>query len=147
MAFVKAVSGEWQNPLLAISFWGLSQVLFMLTIYLYEKMLSYNLHAELEKDNVAVGIAFAGLIIAVGIIFRFALIQEFDTFSIGAIKILIAMIKGTISLIFVRYLVDYLLFAKTLNYELVGQEKPNVGAGLIEAFSYIGAALTITWII
>ena len=47
---------------------------------------------------------------------------------------------------FVRLLTDKLLLPGVkLDDELVAQEEPNLGAGLIEAFSYVAAALLIGW--
>jgi hypothetical protein len=34
---------------------------------------------------------------------------------------------------------------RKLTDEIINQEKPNVGAGLIEAFAYVAAAILITW--
>jgi len=38
-----------------------------------------------------------------------------------------------------------ILPGKRLSYEVQGQAVPNTGAGLIEAFVYVGSALLIGW--
>jgi hypothetical protein len=38
-----------------------------------------------------------------------------------------------------------LLPGERLTDEIVNQEKPNVGAALVEAFAYIGGSVLITW--
>ena len=55
---------------------------------------------------------------------------------------------GVILLPVARVLTDAILLpGKKLTDEIVNQDKANVGAGLIEAFSYIGGAILITWCI
>jgi len=45
-----------------------------------------------------------------------------------------------------RVLTDKILLpGQKLTDELVNQEKPNIGAGIIEAFAYIGGSVLITW--
>jgi hypothetical protein len=38
-----------------------------------------------------------------------------------------------------------LLPGRNLTDEIVNQDKPNIGAGLIEAFAYVGSAVLIVW--
>ena len=46
----------------------------------------------------------------------------------------------------VRFLTDKVLLPTVrLTDEIANQEVPNVGAAFIEALSYIGAALVISW--
>ena len=40
-----------------------------------------------------------------------------------------------------------ILVGQNLDDELVNQTKPNLGAGLIEAFAYVGGAILISWCI
>ena len=48
----------------------------------------------------------------------------------------------------VRIVTDKVLIPGVkLNDELVAQEKPNVGAGAIEAFSYVAASMLVGWAI
>ena len=60
-----AVSGESGGTMLdgivsAIIFWFIGQIVMVLTSLVYNKICSYNVFEEVEKDNVAVGIGFAG---------------------------------------------------------------------------------------
>jgi hypothetical protein len=46
----------------------------------------------------------------------------------------------------VRFLADVVLLpGQKLTDEIANQDKPNVGAGFIEAFSYVGASFLIVW--
>ena len=52
---------------------------------------------------------------------------------------------GLLFLPLVRWLTDKILLpGRNLTDELINQEKPNTGAGLIEAFAYIGGSVLIT---
>ncbi len=141
-----ALTGEGGGVDVAVAFWLIGQVLIILTAFVYTKMTPYDDYKVIEQDNVAAGIGFAGAIIAIGNIIRFALAHDFeswtDTFSSVAIDVAI----GLLFLPLARILSDrILLTGSRLTHEIVGQDKPNVGAGLIEAFAYIGGSVLICW--
>ena len=55
---------------------------------------------------------------------------------------------GMLLLPLIRIAADKLiLVGQNLDDELVNQTKPNLGAGLIEAFAYVGGAILISWCI
>lgn len=50
------------------------------------------------------------------------------------------------SLVGIRWLADLILIPGVkISDEIVNQEVPNLGAGLIEAFAYIAASFLIAW--
>ena len=135
--------GSW---ITAVVYWAIGQVLIIISAWFYNLILPYNIHDEIEKDNVAVGVGFAGAIVAVANLIRFALANDFeswtDTFTYIGIDYAIAIVLLPVA----RFLADRILLpGQKLTDELVHQEKPNVGAALIEAFSYIGVSVLITW--
>ena len=137
-----ALSGQ-GSLLTALVFWLTGQLALVAAGLVYERVLPYNLHGEIERDNVAVGVAFAGLLIGLGNLIRVAIAGDFVswTFSLGTALLYIA--AGLVLFPLVRWLTDLLLVpGATLEGELL-QEKPNVGAGLIEAFAYVAASLLI----
>jgi len=145
-----AVSGESGDLafgiLTAVVFWLFGQLALIVTTRIYNFMIPYNLHEHIEKDNVAVGIGFAGAIIAIGNLIRFGLVGDFDgwlpTFSEAGFELLV----GIILLPAMRLVTDKILLpGERLTDEIVNQEKPNVGAALVEAFAYIGGSVLITW--
>jgi uncharacterized membrane protein YjfL (UPF0719 family) len=145
-----AVSGESGDLafgiLTAIVFWLFGQLALIVTTRIYNFMIPYNLHEHIEKDNVAVGIGFAGAIIAIGNLIRFGLVGDFDgwlpTFTEAGFELLV----GIILLPAMRLVTDKILLpGERLTDEIVNQEKPNVGAALVEAFAYIGGSVLITW--
>ena len=137
-----ALSGE-GSLLTALVFWLTGQLALIAAGLVYERVLPYNLHGEIERDNVAVGVAFAGLLIGLGNLIRVAVAGDFVSWRVSLGTELLYMVIGLLLFPLVRWLTDLLLVpGATLQGELM-QEKPNVGAGLIEAFAYIAASMLI----
>lgn len=147
-----AVSGESagieHGILTAVVFWAVGQLVLILTSIIYNLTLSYNVFDEIEKDNVAVGVAFAGILIAIANLVRFAVSGDFHSWIESFSNIGFDLIIGLFLLPVVRFLADKVLLpGRKITDELVNQEKPNVGVALIEAFAYIGGSVLITWCI
>ena len=147
-----AVSGETASigfgVLTAIIFWAIGQVTMIITELVYTRMVPYDVHDEIEKDNVAAGIGFAGAMIAIANLVRFGLSGEFEGWLDTLGEVGIEVLIGIVFLPVVRVICDKILLpGRKLTDEIVNQEKPNVGAGLIEAFAYIGGSVLITWCI
>ena len=76
----------------------------------------------------------------------YAITVEYKDVTEGAISIGILFVVGLILLPITRFITDKVMLpGYNLTDEMVNQEVPNIGCGLIEAFSYIGAAILITW--
>jgi len=140
-----SLSGE-GSILTALVFWAVGQLLLILVSYVYNFITPYDIHVEIEKDNVAAGVGFAGSIVAFGILIWFALAHDFLGWKESLITIGIDVLIGIILLPVVRFITDKILLpGRKLTDEIVNQETPNVGVALIEAFAYIGGAVLITW--
>jgi uncharacterized membrane protein YjfL (UPF0719 family) len=147
-----AVTGEGQTGmngyLSALMFWGIGQVAVVLLTLVYNLITPYNVHEEIEKDNVAVGVGFAGVIIAISNLVFFAIKGDFEGWTDTFINIGFEVGIGILMLPVFRFIADKILLpGQKLTDELVNQENPNVGAGIIEAFAYIGGSILITWCI
>ncbi|MGB3617512.1 MAG: DUF350 domain-containing protein [Catalinimonas sp.] len=141
-----AVSGEGGNWLTALAFWGVGQGVLLLTAVVYNLILPYDLHDHVERDNVAVGIGFAGAIVALGNLIRYALSGDFETWGETLGEVGIEVVLGLLLLPLARLLTDRILLpGRRLTDELINQEKPNEGAALVEAFAYVGGSVLITW--
>ena len=141
-----AVSGEGGSVLTAITFWILGQLLLILTAFVYNWITPYNIHEHIEKDNVAVGIGFAGAIVAIGNLIRYGLMTDFVSWEVTLSNVIIDVVIGLILLPVARFLADKILLpGRNLTDEIVNQEKPNCGAAVIEAFAYVGGSVLITW--
>lgn len=129
-----------------VLYWALGQFLLFITAKVYDLITPYNVHDEIEKDNVAVGIAMGGAIIAIANLIRFALMHDFESWIITVEDVAIDVAIGLAFLPLARFLTDKILLpGRKLTDEIVNQEKPNNGAALIEAFAYIGGSVLITW--
>lgn len=141
-----AVSGEGGSIWTVIVFWALGQVLLILAGLVYELITPYNIHEEIEKDNVAAGVSFAGALVSIGVIIGLAGEGDFTAWSIDLPVYIGFAVLGLILLPIIRLLTDKVLLPTVkLSDEISAQEKPNVGAAYIEAFSYIAAAFIISW--
>lgn len=147
-----AVSGEGHGLvhgiITAVTFWAVGQLALILTSIIYNLSLSYNVLKEIEKDNVAVGVAFAGVLVAIANLIRFAVSGDFIGWGESFTNVGVDLVIGLLLLPVVRFLADRVLLpGRKITDELVNQEKPNIGVGLIEAFAYIGGSVLITWCI
>lgn len=141
-----AVSGVLGGIVETVVFWILGQLALVLAGLVYERIIGFDLHGEIEKDNVAAGIAFAGALMGVGIIVRHAAAGDFISWSMSLQEFALEVILSLVLLPIVRFLADVVLLpGQKLTDEIANQEKPNVGAGFIEAFSYVGASFLIVW--
>lgn len=146
MIIFGSLSGEEGSVVTAIAFWGLGQVALILTGLLYNFITPYDIHEHIEKDNVAVGVSFAGALIAVGNIIRHGVSGDFISWNENLITFVSFVVLGFVFLPIIRVLTDKILLpGEKITNELINQEKPNLGVAFIEAFSYIGASFFIVW--
>ncbi|MCP4161899.1 MAG: DUF350 domain-containing protein, partial [Deltaproteobacteria bacterium] len=149
-----AISGEGGNIWTALGFWAIGQVTLILAAFIYNLITPYNIHDEIEKDNVAAGVSFAGALIGVGVIVGLAAEGDFVSWSENLYEYITFSLAGLVLLPIIRTLTDKILLPTVkLSNEITGlknnneiEEKgPNIGAAFIEAFSYIAGAYIIYW--
>ena len=137
-----AMSGE-GGVLPGLVYWVLGLVALVVAGLLYDRMTSYDLHEQIEKDNAAVGVAFAGVLIGFGNIIRLAGEGDFVSWSESLTEFGYYTVVGLILLPLIRLFADKVLLpGASLSDELV-QDPPNLGAGVIEAISYLAASMLI----
>ncbi|HHP7243002.1 MAG TPA: DUF350 domain-containing protein [Cyclobacteriaceae bacterium] len=130
----------------AILYWLLGQVILFITGKVYNMITPYDVHEHIEKNNLAVGIGYAGALIAIANLIRAALMHDFVSWSVTFQNVLYDVVIGLLFLPVARYLTDKILLpGQNLTDEIVNQEKPNVGAATVEAFAYIGGSILIAW--
>ena len=143
-----AVSGVMGDLVTSIVFWILGQVALVLAGLFYNWITPYDIHAQIEKDNVAAGVAFAGGLVGIGNIVRHAVAGDFISWSMELQTFGLYILVGLVVLPIVRVATDKILLpGQKLSDEIANQEKPNLGAGFIEAFSYVGASFLLVWIL
>ena len=141
-----AVSGEIGGIVTTVIFWALGQIALVLAGLVYEWITPYSIHDEIEKDNVAAGVAFAGALVGIGIIVFHASAGNFISWTVNLQDFAIEVVAGLILLPIVRFISDVILLpGQKLTDEIANQEHPNLGAGFIEATSYVGASFLIVW--
>lgn len=129
-----------------ISYWFIGNIMLMIAAKIFTLWIRFDVHDYIEKDNVAVGISFGGAILAIGIVIMNALMDPFIDWTTTLIDVSLQTILGIILLPIMRFLTDKVLLpGRKLTDEIINQEKPNIGAGLLEAFAYVGSAILITW--
>jgi len=147
-----AVSGEselggWSQGLLtAVVFWIFGQIAIIIAAAVYQAITPYDVHEHIEKDNVAVGVGFAGALIAIANLIRYGLAGDFEGWIPSFTEAGFELVLGIILLPVMRFLTDKILLpGQRLTDEIINQEHPNIGASIIEAFAYIGGSILITW--
>jgi uncharacterized membrane protein YjfL (UPF0719 family) len=129
-------------------FWALGQLTLVAAARVYAWMAPFDVLDALEKDNVAVGSAFAGMLIAIGNIVRIAAQGAFVSWAQNIGYFASVVLFGLLLLPLVRLAADKVILpGGRLTDELVHQEKPNWGAGLIEGVVYVAMSFLIGWCI
>lgn len=142
LAIVQGEGPLWSG----VAFWLLAQVVLVVAGLLYEWITPHSVHSELERDNAAVGLAFGGVLVGMGNIVSIAVAGDYAGWLIGLKTFGMDAVFGFVALYLIHKLTDVLLAPKVrLGAEQI-EEQPNVGAGLIEAFGYVGGSTLIVWI-
>jgi uncharacterized membrane protein YjfL (UPF0719 family) len=146
MIIFGSISGEGGGILTLLVFWVIGQLSLIAIGFAYNFITPYCIHEHIEKDNVAVGISYAGAIIGVANIVSHSISGDFSSWSESLITYGGYFVLGIILLPLIRLFTDKVLLpGEKLTDEIVNQEKPNLGAAFIDAFSYIGSSFLITW--
>ena len=142
LAIVQGTGPIWSG----IAFWLLAQVVLLLAGRLYEMITPHSIHRELERDNAAVGLAFGGLLVGMGNIISIAVAGDYAGWRAGLETFGVDVAFGFVALYLIHKLTDILLAPGVKLAEEQVEESPNIGAGLIEAFGYLGGSTLIVWI-
>ena len=110
---------------------------FVIFAWLYQKLSRYDLHAEIEKDNISAGVAFGAGLIAIAILLS-GFVIRYDSLLGFAAWFIASLFFLAIS----RYLVDKILLPGSLLDEEISQDQ-NWGAALIEGGVSIILALML----
>ena len=137
-----AMSGE-GGLASGLAFWIGGLAALLVAGLLYDRITSYDLHDQIERGNVAVAIAFAGVLVGFGNIIRLAGEGDFVSWNASLTEFGYYTAVGLVLLPFVRLFADKVLLpGASLSDELV-QDSPNLGAGVIEATTYLAASMLI----
>jgi len=137
-----ALSGEEPALLSPIIYFCIGQLFLVLFTKVYTRLLPFDVHTEIERDNVAVGTAYGCTMIAVGILLHKGLSGDFHNLTQFATQFSYYSLTGLIAFPLVRWLFDRVYLAHlNLTHELTHDR--NVGIGLLEGTFAILVALSI----
>ncbi|MCP4136688.1 MAG: DUF350 domain-containing protein [bacterium] len=141
-----AISGDGGGILTALAFFGLGQLGLIISAWIYQLLTRYNFHEEIEKDNVAAGVAFGGNCIAVGIILVRGTAGAFVSWEENLLRFGWYFLCAILLMLLGRFFIDWVLLPKrTLRQEIV--EDRNINAGYLEGGVLIGLAMVISWVL
>ncbi|MDA0745488.1 MAG: DUF350 domain-containing protein, partial [bacterium] len=93
-----AVAGVLGNVMTAVAFWALGQVALILAGLVYGWITPYNVHEEIERDNVAAGVGFAGALVGIGILVMHASAGDFISWAINLQEFAFEVVIGLVLL-------------------------------------------------
>ncbi|MBF0299578.1 MAG: DUF350 domain-containing protein [Oligoflexia bacterium] len=132
LIIAEAITVEGGGFLFVLLFYIVGQIFLISFAHFYAYIMPYDLHSELEKDNVAVGISFAGALIAMSIILMKGFSSNTVEFIPNIVNFIVVGVVGVIILSALRILfAKYFVFSVDLNREIAIDR--NVGVALIEA--------------
>lgn len=137
---------EVNRPMEAAIFLLLALAIGSIGFMYYDFITPFNVRKEVYKGNVAAAVGAGGAQLAFAILIFSSFQIVHTTWQESMMVIGIDILVGFILLPLIRWVVDKLFIPSAkLTDEIVNQEKPNLGAGLFEAGSYIGGALLFIW--
>ena len=137
--------GRCYGVISTLIYYVMGMIFLILFAKLYDMLTPYSLLGEIEADNVAVGVAFGGNLIAIGLILMRATIGDNGTWQQGLILYFIDLSAIILLLPSVRFLLDRLI-VKEINITKEIKHN-NVAAGLGEAVVLIAFALLIFFMV
>jgi uncharacterized membrane protein YjfL (UPF0719 family) len=141
-----AISGDGGGWWSALAFFALGQLTLVVFGFFYQLITSYDIHEEIEKDNVAAGVSLGSGMVAIGIILFRATSGNFENWAENLTEYGIVSVIGFVAMIVLMKITDYVFLPKsTLAHEIV--EDRNIGAACIEGIINIGMAAVICFMI
>ena len=137
-------SGAWW---IGLVFWALAQVGLIVVGRLYEAVTPHKIHEELRNNNAAVGLAFGGALVGMGNIISVAVAGDFAGWQASLTGFAAYAVFGLIVLFVLKRLTDSLLAPSVKLANEQTEQQPNVGAGLLEAFGYVGGSMLLVWVL
>ncbi|MGD9201187.1 MAG: DUF350 domain-containing protein [Chitinispirillia bacterium] len=120
-----------------VIFFIIGQIGFILFSIIYQKITKYDLHDEIEKDNIAAGVSFGATLVAIGIIMSHS-IEITDSIP----SFIVWFVNGVILITASRFIIDKVILPKHKLDEEISQDR-NWGVSLIEGGSAIIIALLL----
>ena len=137
-----AIHGQGGGIHTAFTFFILSQIALIVFAFLYNLITPFDVHDEIEKDNIAAGVAFGGTLVALGIILLKGTVGDFISWQYNLTNFLVSVVSSLIFFPVIRLLLDKLLIPKIdLNHAIA--KNKNLAIGLLEMTVAISFAVII----
>tara|TARA_B100001094_G_scaffold294158_1_gene314573 strand:+ start:332 stop:1192 length:861 start_codon:yes stop_codon:yes gene_type:complete len=137
-----SIHGQGGGVHTALAFFALSQAVLIIFAFLYNLITPFDLHDEIEHDNVAAGVAFGGTLVALGIILLKGVVGDFISWQYNLTNFAISVASSMIFLPIIRILLDKILIPK-INLSLEIAKKNNLAIGILEMTVAISFAVIL----
>ncbi len=137
-----ALSGNGGGPVSAVVFFCLGQLVLILFGLFYQLITHYDIHAEIEKDNVAAGVSLGGSMVAIGVILFRATSFDFVAWDYNLVEFSVLAIVGFFMMLVMHKICDSVFLPKTTLAHEISIDR-NVSAAWIESVLSIGMAAII----
>lgn len=127
----------------AIVFFLAGQAALLICGYCYELMTPFNIRDEIQKGNVAAGIALAGMLIAIGIILRASIAGPSVNWTVDLISFGLYTVYGIVLLLIFKMAIDRFLLPHTKIAVEVERDRNIAALALTEA-AVIAVAIVIS---
>ncbi len=121
----------------------IGQLALVLLSLLYQRLTPYDDVAEVRQKNVAAALPMAGILLAAGIVVRATLAGEGGGWASDLLSVGIDLVISAVLVFVLRWAGDHFLLPGSRFHEEIARDR-NAGAGLIEAVTYVSAALAAT---
>lgn len=141
-----SIHGEGGGVVSALVFFVLGQVALIVFTLVYDFVIPYSLHQEIERDNVAAGVGFAGGLVGIGLIAMHAVSGDFISWTTNLTVFVLEFMVVIVFLFLVRLFFDrVVLSGADLNHEIAHDR--NLGAGILEFTVSVGFSAILILII
>ena len=137
-----ALSGE-GSLVTGLVFWVISQVVLVIISVVYNMITKFDSKQEIISGNTAVGVAYAGFLVAMGNILKAGTQGSFVSWSENLTNFGIIVGFSLVVLPVVRIVLDKFVVSKASLSEELAVDK-NTGVGALEAIFYVSASLLIS---
>jgi uncharacterized membrane protein YjfL (UPF0719 family) len=137
-----AIHGEGGGILSALVFFVLGQLVLVIFALFYQWITRYDIHREIERDNVAAGVALGGNMAAIGVILLKATSGDFVDWTTNLTDFVYYALAGFVTLMLLRWVTDWVLLPNaTIPHEIA--EDQNLNAAWIESIVAVGLSSVI----
>ncbi len=130
----------------AVVFFLVGQCTLLVFTHIYDWLTPYDIHEELRQHNLAVGIALAGALIALGIIVGHGVSDDFVSWTHNLQEMLWSTVSAFVFLPLARWIMDRLVIPAADLSEEISRDR-NIGAGLLEAMVSMSFALVLVQLV